>query len=274
MMKQWLMPPLRAQAGFARRPPRPSVRRCAGCPSSGPPPGLRAPAPPRGRRRPRCAARRRSPARRCRCRAAPPPPRCAHAVRPGWARSAPPSPRRPRREGTLVAGVRDRGRASAQTIGSARSDDRTSRACVPHRVVSDPCQVPFQIDSFEPDIDWRERYHRKIVRAMAADIGDLVPGDSGHACRIGTTPSPPASPRPGSRFHRRFPVRSADHRDDGQTDRGSILAATAATLVPGAIAKDAGRQEKQAEVRKIAQDTLARVYKLQPGARTAAQNSA
>jgi lipid-binding SYLF domain-containing protein len=53
-----------------------------------------------------------------------------------------------------------------------------------------------------------------------------------------------------------------------------IVASAAATFVPPAIAKEAGKQEKQAEVRKVAQQTLNRLYKLQPGARTAVQNSA
>jgi lipid-binding SYLF domain-containing protein len=52
------------------------------------------------------------------------------------------------------------------------------------------------------------------------------------------------------------------------------LAAVAVTLAPAAAAKDASRQEKQAEVRKMVQETLGHLYKLQPGARTAVQNAA
>jgi lipid-binding SYLF domain-containing protein len=41
-----------------------------------------------------------------------------------------------------------------------------------------------------------------------------------------------------------------------------------------APAKVPGKQEKQAEVRKVTQETLNRLYKLQPGARAAVQNAA
>jgi lipid-binding SYLF domain-containing protein len=54
----------------------------------------------------------------------------------------------------------------------------------------------------------------------------------------------------------------------------AALAAAAVALAPTALAKEAGKQEKQAEVRKMAQDTLNRLYKLQPGARAAVQNAA
>jgi lipid-binding SYLF domain-containing protein len=54
----------------------------------------------------------------------------------------------------------------------------------------------------------------------------------------------------------------------------AALAAAATMLVPATIAKAASKQEKQAEVRKVARETLDRLYKLQPGARTAIQNAA
>jgi lipid-binding SYLF domain-containing protein len=54
----------------------------------------------------------------------------------------------------------------------------------------------------------------------------------------------------------------------------AALAAAALALAPAALAKEASKQEKQAEVRKTAQETLNRLYKLQPGARAAVQNAA
>jgi len=54
----------------------------------------------------------------------------------------------------------------------------------------------------------------------------------------------------------------------------AALAAAALALAPAALAKEADKQAKQAEVRKTAQETLNRLYKLQPGARTAVQNAA
>lgn len=59
-----------------------------------------------------------------------------------------------------------------------------------------------------------------------------------------------------------------------RTVLAATLAAVATMLVPATIAKAASKQEKQAEVRKVAQETLDRLYKLQPGARTAIQNAA
>jgi len=54
----------------------------------------------------------------------------------------------------------------------------------------------------------------------------------------------------------------------------AALAAAALALAPAVLAKEADKQAKQAEVRKTAQETLNRLYKLQPGARTAVQNAA
>jgi lipid-binding SYLF domain-containing protein len=54
----------------------------------------------------------------------------------------------------------------------------------------------------------------------------------------------------------------------------AALAAAALALAPAALAKEADKQAKQAEVRKTAQETLNRLYKLQPGARTVVQNAA
>ena len=54
----------------------------------------------------------------------------------------------------------------------------------------------------------------------------------------------------------------------------AALAVAATTFAPAAFAKEASKQDKQAEVRKMAQDTLSRLYQLQPGARTAVQNAA
>jgi lipid-binding SYLF domain-containing protein len=54
----------------------------------------------------------------------------------------------------------------------------------------------------------------------------------------------------------------------------AALAVAAVALAPAAFAKEASKQEKQAEVRKVAQETLNRLYKLQPGARAAIENAA
>jgi lipid-binding SYLF domain-containing protein len=59
-----------------------------------------------------------------------------------------------------------------------------------------------------------------------------------------------------------------------RTFAAAALAAAALALAPAALAKEADKQAKQAEVRKTAQETLNRLYKLQPGARTAVQNAA
>ena len=59
-----------------------------------------------------------------------------------------------------------------------------------------------------------------------------------------------------------------------RTVLAAILAAAATALAPAAFAKEASKQDKQAEVRKVAQETLDRLYTLQPGARTAIQNAA
>jgi lipid-binding SYLF domain-containing protein len=52
------------------------------------------------------------------------------------------------------------------------------------------------------------------------------------------------------------------------------LAVAASTMAPAAFAKDPSKQEKQADVRKMAQDTLNRLYKTQPGAKASIENAA
>lgn len=52
------------------------------------------------------------------------------------------------------------------------------------------------------------------------------------------------------------------------------LAMAASTLTPAAFAKEPSKQEKQADVRKMAQDTLKRLYKSQPGAKASIENAA
>lgn len=59
-----------------------------------------------------------------------------------------------------------------------------------------------------------------------------------------------------------------------RTILAAALAATTTVIAPLAFAKEADKQEKQAEVRKMAEDTLARLYKLQPAAQTAVQKAA
>jgi lipid-binding SYLF domain-containing protein len=113
---------------------------------------------------------------------------------------------------------------------------------------------------------------------MVARSGELVPAERRHDRRIGTTLS-----------HRPRLDRAAGSVQDPQSvpetiemtnrlTRRSMLAAAlavaAAALAPAAIAKEASKEKNQAEVRKMAQDTLDRLFKLQPGARTAVQNAA
>ncbi len=53
-----------------------------------------------------------------------------------------------------------------------------------------------------------------------------------------------------------------------------LAAAATAALPSAAFAKEASKQEKQADVRKMTQDTLNRLYKAQPGARKSVEGAA